>query len=287
MALCSQVLEAMMSFSHGSITSPKFTVEKKAQEGPKGDAMGVSPLPLPPFRAVSFPLVEAPGLKRTLHETALVTRTHFCPGGIAQREVSVGYVQIAFSSCSPRVTLQMRVLWRRRKAACPRVWVCHGHSGSAHQSMSSSPEAVYFSVLLQPNLSAAPLGGKRKGCLASKVSSVPVLCLCRQSPTKAAGVQAILEAGHPRSHPRSHSFTSAPLAWTVSSAKEGQTLTGCVPTAFLAQKSLSAKAQHTQLFKSHSRSHQGGQIEGALGLGGWPFGVRGPLCSRGLTVQRI
>jgi len=53
MALCSQVLEAMMRFTHGSIPPSKFTVEKKAQEGPKGDAMGVSPLPLPPFRAVS------------------------------------------------------------------------------------------------------------------------------------------------------------------------------------------------------------------------------------------
>lgn len=52
MALCSQVLEAMVRLTHGSITPPKFTVEKKAQKEPKGDAMGVSPLPLPLFRAV-------------------------------------------------------------------------------------------------------------------------------------------------------------------------------------------------------------------------------------------
>lgn len=53
MALCSQVLKAMERLNHDSITPPKFMVEKKPQEGPKGDAMGVSPIPLPPFRAVS------------------------------------------------------------------------------------------------------------------------------------------------------------------------------------------------------------------------------------------
>ena len=95
----------------------------------------------------SFPRVEAPSLKQTLDEMA----GHYNPLLPWWRHSDRGFSG-AHPNCifllQPRVTLQMRILWRRQKAACPRVWACHGHSGSAHQLTSSTPEAVYFSLLL-------------------------------------------------------------------------------------------------------------------------------------------